>query len=1121
MLLLMLRVRDIALASALLVLAACSSNNAGTANQKALNPIEDPSTGGTLFSELTPDQTGIGFENTITEDDNINFYRYQYLYNGGGVAIGDLNNDGLPDAYFTGNMVPDKLFRNNGNLQFEDVSTQAGIDVPTGWKTGVNMVDINCDGLLDIYVARSGWYEDAAIRKNLLFINQGDFEFEEQAEAYGLADAGHSVHSAFFDYDGDGDLDCYVTNHPVAFNQTAGERAQQMQSPGYEVRDRLYRKDTNRFTDVSKEAGIWNYGHGLGLAVADLNMDNRPDIYVANDFQSPDFYYVNNGDGTFTDKLKDMVAHTSYFAMGMDVADINNDLLPDFFVVEMLAADNKRQKTNMAPMNPGLFWDMVDRGLHYQYMRNSLQVNNGNGTFSEIGWQAGLTNTDWSWGPLLADFDNDGDRDLVVTNGYLHDTQDKDFVNKAKELIKKKNGALPLYSELQPYLKSTRVANFAFRNDGDYTFSDVSQEWDFNFAGFSNGVAYGDLDGDGDLDLLVNNINDGALLYRNNAADTKPNKSLSVKLKGPAQNPFGLGAKLTLTTNKGQQYQEFQVVRGFQGTVNYEAHFGMAEGDVAKLLFVQWPDKRTQEIRLQADTRTLTLNHADASEGMQLKPKAKKLFAQLGSAQQGAIFTHVEQPYDDYATEILLPHKQSQYGPRIAVGDINNDGSEDFFICGAAGQAGKLFSFGAQMQLNTVSSATFEAHAAFEDVNALFFDADDDGDQDLYVVSGSNEFAEGSEQLIDRLYVNNNGTFAYLPNALPADMRTFGAVARAADFDADGDLDLFVGGHVVPGKYPVPPRSYILQNNNGRFADVTESVCAELLEPGMVNDALWSDFNQDGKPDLIIVGEWMPISFYENTGGSLQNVTEALGLASSTGWWWRIVEGDFDSDGKPDYVAGNLGLNYKYQTSDAEPFQVYCHDFDQSGTFDIVLGYYNDGTCFPVRGRQCSSDQMPFIKKKFPTYEAFGEATIEQVYGEELDNALHYQAYNFQSCVVRPTDAGFETVPLPPQAQFAPAMGLIPGDFTGDGQHDLLLAGNLYVSEVETGRADAGIGMLLTGNGNGSFEPMPVSESGFFAPGDVRDIKLVNVPQVGALVLVARNNGAVTIYKSKAAPILN
>lgn len=1078
-------------------------------------PIDVAGTGSGLFTQLDATNTGIGFENTITEDNNINFYRYQYMYNGGGVAIGDLDNDGLADVYFTGNMVGDKLYHNQGNLQFEDVTEDAGVGQHKGWKAGVNMVDVNNDGLLDIYVARSGWYTDASILKNLLYINQGDMEFEEQAAEYGLADAGHSVHSVFFDYDRDGDLDAYITNHPVAFNQTGAQRLQNMRNPSYEVRDRLYRNDGGTFTDVSKAAGIWNYGHGLGLGVSDLNMDGWPDIYVANDFQSPDFYYVNNGDGTFTEQVKQLFGHTSYFAMGLDIGDINNDLLPDLFTVEMLAADNKRQKTNMAPMNPKLFWDMVDRGMGYQFMRNSMQVNNGNGTFSEAAWLTGLTNTDWSWGPLLADFDNDGDRDLIVTNGYLHDTQDKDYVSKAKEITASKKGGLPTWTELEPHLKSTRIPNFAFRNDGDFAFADVSNDWGFNFAGFSNGVAYGDLDNDGDLDLVVNNINDPALVYRNNSSDAQKNSTVRVRLRGPKGNPFGIGTKLTLTSKQNKQYQEFQVVRGFEGSMEYIAHFGLVQGDEPLALTAEWPDGSQQTITGLKTGGVLEVSHSNAQPVGAPEQAPKPLFAQIGSDENGSLFAHAETVYDDYATEILLPHKQSQYGPAIATGDFNGDGNDDFYVCGAAGQPGVLYQIGDGMQLSTISSPTWQADQAYEDVAAEFFDADGDRDLDLYVVSGSNEFGEGSEWLTDRLYINNNGNFVRANNALSTDMRTFGGCVKAGDYDGDGDQDLFVGGHVVAGKYPYAPRSYVLNNNGGTFTDVTEKVCPALLKPGMVNDALWTDFNHDGQTDLLVVGEWMPISFYQNTAGTLENVTAAMGADKTTGWWWRIIEADLNGDGTNEYIAGNLGQNYKYQAKEGEPFHVYCDDFDENGTFDIVLGYYNDGTCFPVRGRQCSSDQMPFIKKKFPTYEAFGEASINEVYGNALDESLHHEAQTFASSVLSFNGTSYDCTALPREAQFAPSMGLVAGHFNGDSHTDVLMAGNLFVSEVETGRADAGIGLLLTGNGTGSLEAMNVVESGFFAPGDVRDIQLLNLANTPIqLVLVARNNGPVSIFRS-------
>jgi len=1066
---------------------------------------------GKVFELLPPNQSGINFVNGLTETEEVNFMRFQYLYNGGGVGIGDINNDGLSDVYFTGTVDNDKLYLNEGNMKFKDITLSAGILQNNGLKTGVSMVDINADGLLDIYICRSGWFKNPEDRTNLLYINQGDNTFKESAKAYGLAESGHSVQAAFFDYDKDGDLDCYIANHPL-FRIKFDDWDAMNSNPPKEFSDQLYRNEGNgKFSNVSLSAGINNFGHGLGLAVSDLNQDGWPDIYVANDFRAHDYYYINNKNGTFTERAKGLMSHVSYFAMGSDAADINNDGNLDLFVVEMLAEDNKRQKTNMASMNPGLFWDMVKKGYHYQFMRNTLQLGSGGGSFSEIANLSGLTNTDWSWAPLFADFDNDGYKDLAITNGYLRDTQDKDYNKEANELIE--DQGIPSFSELSSMMKSTRLSNYVFKNEGDFKFSDQSEDWGFNFSGYSNGMAYGDLDNDGDVDLIVNNFNDPASVYRNTISDRNLGHYLKVKLNGSKDNPSGLGTKLTLKTNKGEQFQEFWVVRGFHSSCDQLVHFGIKEGDVPSSIKIEWPDGKEEIINNPDYDQLLTVEHANAVASSKTDEKTAPYFAPL-SAGGRSLFKHQENEFNDFENEILLPHKQSTNGPKIAVGDVNNDGLEDFYIGGAAGQAGMLIVQLANRQFGSSSSQVFEVDAAHEDLGATFFDVDNDGDQDLYVVSGGNEFEPNSELLKDRIYINNgSGVFLKALNSLP-DLRSSGGVVCAADFDSDGDQDLFVGGRITPGKYPFAPRSYLLENNNGLFTDVTEEKAKDLMNPGLITSAIWTDFNEDGQKDLIVVGEWTGILMYKNENGVLNNISKENGLEEESGWWNKIIATDIDDDGDDDYVIGNLGLNYKYRASVAEPFEVYAHDFDDNGSIDIVLGYYNNGTAFPVRGRQCSSEQMPIIAEKFKTYEEFGEADLRDVYGDKLDRALHLKAKNFASSVLYNEGNGsFKLVELPIKAQFAPINGIIATDFNYDGNKDLLFAGNLFNAEVETGRADAGRGLLMLGNGLGDFEDVSIKEAGFLAHLDAKDLALLETGQgIGRLIIVANNNSGMQIY---------
>jgi len=1099
------------LAGASLFFGCDSGENKGNDNS---NPaLETPrENSGQVFELLPPNQTGIDFVNELIETNDVNFFKFQYLYNGGGVGIGDINNDGLSDVYFTGTIDDDKLYLNQGDMKFKDITSSAGILQNNGVKTGVSMVDINADGLLDIYVCRSGWSEDSEERANLLYINQGNNTFKEQAKAFGLAETGHSVQAGFFDYDKDGDLDCYIANHGL-FRIPFDEWDKLTENAPPHFSDRFYRNNgDNTFSDVSEEAGIVNFAHGLGLAISDFNKDGYPDVYIANDFRANDYYYINNGNGTFSERSKSLTSHVSYFSMGTDAADINNDGLTDIFVVEMLAEDNKRQKTNMANMNPDRFWDLVQRGYHYQFMRNTLQLNIGGGSFAEIAYLSGLTNTDWSWAPLFADFDLDGKKDLAVTNGYLRDTQDKDYNKKANEIIEKEG--LPPFSTLASMMKSTRLSNYVFKNEGDYRFSDQSEDWGFNFSGYSNGMAYGDLDNDGDIDLIVNNFNDPASVYRNTVSDRNLGHYLKIQLEGPVANTKGLGAKLNLKTSKGEQYQEFWVARGFQSSCDQVVHFGIEEGDQISSLTVTWLDGKEETISKLDYDQTIKVSYANSRSITQKEEKNKPPYFSMLRSKKGSFFTHKENDYDDYEKEILLPHKQSMHGPKIAVGDVNNDGLEDFYIGGAAGQAGMLVVQLANKQFGSSSAAMLAEDAAYEDLGACFVDLDNDGDQDLYVVSGGNEFDENSEMLQDRIYVNNGqGIYLKAINALPKMLSSGGTVA-ANDFDNDGDQDLFVGGRITPGKYPYAPRSYLLRNNNGVFEDVTDEVAPELKNPGLISSAIWSDFSGDGIKDLIIVGEWTGILMYKNENGKLINVSNDNGMQAETGWWNKIEAADIDQDGDLDYILGNLGLNYKYKASKQEPFEVYAHDFDKNGTIDIVLGYYNDGTAFPVRGRQCSSEQMPMIAEKFKTYEDFGNANLRDVYGDMLDEALHLEANNFASSVMyNEGDGSFKLKALPTKAQFAPINGIVSSDFNFDGNIDLLLAGNLFQAEVETGRADAGRGLLLIGNGEGDFEEVSIQESGFLAYLDAKDIAMLSTgPGNGRIVLVGNNNASLQIF---------
>ncbi|MCH8905411.1 MAG: VCBS repeat-containing protein, partial [Bacteroidetes bacterium] len=851
----------------------------------------------------------------------------------------------------------------------------AGIE-GDGWCTGVTMADVNADGFLDIYVCRSYDDDNPQKRGNLLFINNGDQTFTERGEEYGLNDISHSTQATFFDYDLDGDMDVYVINNPRWHVDEA--RFEKQKNPQLEESDKLFRNDgNNHFKDVTIESGIINFGFSLGLAAADVNNDGYPDIYVSVDHSEPDYFYINNGNGTFTNSTGSSLKHISNFGMGMDLADFNNDGLIDIVVVDMMAEDNFRQKTQMKGMSPKTFWNMVDHGYHYQYMRNTLQLNNGNGTYSEIGLLAGITSTDWSWSTLMADFDNDGLKDIFVSNGFRKGLRDNDFlieVKKMKVEAKKTSEHVDIYEIEEMMPTGELLSNYLFKNNGDLTFREVTTEFGLTDQAFSYGAAYGDLDNDGDLDLIINNLDDQTFVYRNNATDQLENNYLRIHLKGSGNNKLGIGAKVTIEHGNSMQYQELTLTRGFQSSVENRLHFGLGTIDKVDRVKVVWPDGKQQILNNVEVNILLVIDQSDANipSGESLE-QVNLLFSEL-TTRIGISFTHKENDFDDFEKEILLPHKMSQFGPNIAVGDVNHDGLDDFYVGGASEQAGSLYIQNEDATFTEISGTPFERDRICEDIGAVLFDSDNDGDLDLYVVSGGNEFDPASKYLQDRLYLNDGlGNFTKSKSNIP-EMISSGSCVVPGDYDGDGDMDLFIGGRVVPGRYPFAPSSYILNNEGGIFSDVTEEIAPGLSDQGLVTSAIWTDFDNDGSKDLIVVGEWMPISFYHNNSGKFENKTEEFGFGNSTGWWNKIIEGDFDKDGDMDYVAGNLGLNYKYTATVEEPLHIYCYDFDRSGTFDIVLGYYNGGTCYPVRGRQCSSQHMPFIPQKFPNYNSFGSA---------------------------------------------------------------------------------------------------------------------------------------------------
>lgn len=1070
------------------------------------------------YKLLAPEASNIHFLNSVKESQNFNYLLYPFIYFGGGVSTGDINNDGLPDIYFTGNMGQNKLYLNQGNLQFKDITQQAKVEgVYNHWTTGSTMADVNNDGYLDIYVSVAG---PGNIRKNLLYINNKNNTFKEEAVKYGIACQDHSMQSTFFDYDNDGDLDLYVGNYPPSgFNQKSAFFSTKMNEKSLDESDRLYRNDGDKFVDVTKSSGILNYGLTLGLNIADYNNDGWSDIYVSNDFNSKDFLYINQGNGKFEDKILTYTKHTSNFGMGIDSGDINNDGFIDFMQLDMMGNTSEKQKSNMSAMNTSLFYDMVDKGLHHQYMKNVLQLNTGSNSFLDIGEFAGVANTDWSWGVLLMDMNNNGFKDVFVTNGMLRDVNDNDF--NALFRIQKAYGKVDAsqYINWINRMPSKPVENFAFHNNGDLSFKTSKPNYGLNYKGFSNGAAYADLDLDGDLDLVVNNLNAKSHVYENRLESKEDSKYLRLKLKGKTDNSFGIGAKVCLYSQGEKQYEALNLTRGYESSVEPVLHFGLDTSEIIDSLEINWPKGKTEMMYGIKTNQLVEITQGEGGIVRKSKTKTQSLFTSE-TPKLSTSYSHIENVFNDFEREILLPHKMSQTGPALAVADINSDGLDDFYIGGAKGFSGGLYVQNKEGSFYSVSNKIWNNDKMFEDVSATFFDANNDGLLDLYVVSGGNEMPLGDRLYKDRLYLNNgDNKFIKTKMSLP-DLYISGSCVESKDYDKDGDLDLFIGGRQTPGNYPLPCNSYILKNEstNGNviFKDVTNAVAPELLDIGMVTDAIWEDIDSDGWQDLIIVGEWMSPTILKNTNGIFKDESLLYGLGTQVGWWNTIVSADLDSDGDKDLIIGNLGLNYKYKATINEPFKIFADDFDANGKLDIVLGYYDAGELFPVRGRECSSQQMPFIKKKFPNYTTFSKANLIDVYtSNQLDKAISYEANTFASAVFMNDSGRFTPKPLPNYAQLSSINTLLVDDINNDGHVDLLIGGNKYGSEVETPRNDASEGLFFKGKGDGEFFETKYNKDLLNIKGEIKHIAKINMANGVKAFLVARNNDELLIIKTQ------
>lgn len=1075
-------------------------------------------TNDSLFELVKPEVSGVDFNNHIEENFQNFFGLFNYVYNGGGVAIGDINNDGLADLFFTGNEVPNKLYLNQGNFQFMDITEAAGIKEPDGWDNGVVMADVNNDGWLDLYISRGGWKDTDQQRRNLLFINQGNLTFKEEAETYGLDDTGFSLQASFFDMDNDQDLDMYLTNRPDRFFLDYKQVLAGKQAQNDLYRDKLYRNDEGKFVEVGLSAGIVNnFAYGLGLVTTDINQDGFTDIYIANDYLENDYLYINQGNGTFQEQIKKFTNHVPFYSMGVDIVDFNNDGLEDILQLDMLPADYKRSKTTMASMNIQLFENLIQNGFHHQYMHNMLQLNRGNNFFSEIGQMSGIHKTDWSWSCLGSDFDNDGYRDMLITNGFKRDIWDKDTQKKFTQFLnspeRKQKSDEEIATHIINMFQTNKIENYLFQNNQDLTFRDRTKEWGLALASFSNGAAVGDLDNDGDLDIVVNNLEGEAFIYKNKAENTG-NHYLKIKLAGPEKNKFGLGVKVRLSYDNEIQYHEFKTVRGYLSSVEPMVHFGLGNTKYIDQVHVLWPDGKENLLNDIKTNQTLVVNYQEAEVELSTKPsKIKPLLIEKTQSCFEEAFVHQENEFDDYRIQVLLPHKLSQLGPCLAVGDVNQDGLDDFFVGGAHQQAGKLFLQGKNSSFSSTLILDFETDNKFEDTGAALFDADGDGDLDLYVVSGGNEFQPGSRFLQDRLYFNDGSGHFQRSAGLPQ-ITSSGSCVRPYDFDQDGDLDLFVGGRVVPFHYPEAPRSYLLENDNGQFIDVTAQIAPELSQTGMVTDATWQDINGDHLAELILVGEWMPITIFQKINGIFENASAAYIPEHSQGWWNTIDTTDFDMDGDMDFIVGNLGLNYKFNAKKDKPFTVYADDFDQNGTNDIFLAEYDGNRIVPIRGKECSSQQLPSLRKKFESYKKFADADLHQILDGKTQNALKYEVHLFASVLLENQDGNLKIKKLPNEAQFSTVNGIISEDFNGDGKVDLLIAGNKFEAEVETTRADSSPGTLFLQNEEREWEPLPISKSGFFVPYNVKTLQRIglgNQDDIG--ILVGVNDGTLRLYQ--------
>jgi len=1077
----------------------------------------------TLFVSLPAQKTGVDFINLLTETEAFNIIDYLYFYNGGGVSLGDINNDGLIDIYFSSNQGPNKLFLNKGKMVFEDISKKSGLESLGSWKTGVSMVDINGDGLLDIYVCRLGNFKGIS-GKNELYINNGNLTFSEKAAEYGLDFQGFSTHASFFDYDRDGDLDMYLLNHAVHTEKSFGRASLRYLDDGL-AGDRLYKnnseKGEKRFTDITNEARIYSsqLGYGLGTGISDLNNDGWPDLYVSNDFNENDYLYLNKADGTFQDQTSSAINYSSRFSMGSDFADMNNDGWVDFITLDMLAKDETIQKLSQGEDTEENLQQKLNYGFERQFSRNCFQLNNGNGTFSEIAQLSGISATDWSWGVLLADYDNDGWKDIFISNGIVRRPNDLDYMNFVTNPNLEnglQNNSEISDLELASKMPSGDVANFFFRNNKDLTFQDVSATWNVPQKNISNGAAYADLDNDGDLDLVINNINSAAQILENQQAqqlDQSKNNFLKIRFKGLGGNKFGLGSRVEAFGNGKQIIQENFTSRGFQSSTAPEVHLGLGELNSLDSLKVIWPSGKIEKFTNVKANQTITVDESAAKNFPSYLPQTKEPILKIVENNlSGLDFDHYEDNFNDFNYESLLPHKLSQEGPALAVGDVNGDGREDIYVGGASGQAGHLFIQAQGGKFQKSNQPLFEQDAALEDTEAIFFDSNKDGFLDLVVGRGGNVADSNDTGGQSKIYLNKGKGEFQQSISLPLEKNAQVSVILAHDFDQDGLEDLMVGGRNVAGKYGQVPRSYLLKNlGQNRYQDFTNQIAPELANLGLVKDAAWTDIDADGTQDLIVIGEWMPITIFLTKNGKLVNETVRFGLDNTNGWWSSLAVEDFNQDGFPDVVVGNLGLNHRMKPSAEFPIKMTVADFDKNGTSEQIISYPLDGNYFTVATKDELVKQIPILKKDFVRYNDFAGKTVDEIFAKfQIKEKPYLKSHQFESLVLyNQKGKNFTAKSLPIEAQFSPIEDIAVEDIDQDGYLDLVLGGNTTAVASYFGSYQGNWGLILKGDATGSFKTF--KESSLKIKGDVKQIREVTVG-TNKWLIFAKNNSSLEVF---------